>query len=355
MNANMKMKAFGRYKIVITNDKDKTTIDHGWRDNVVLNKVLKVHNDNLYPKTFNMWLGSGATTPTASDVGLENPIAKISGSYYMRANRMEVSIDRALGIMRFTTEQAFNGGTGAVIGNISELGVGIVNSSSYKADYIFTRALVKDELGNPATITLGEFDRLTVYYNHGWEFDLKQELLNTTFDYKGVSTKVVAKFIDWDMSPKPNYYTWENHVTEPNSDSYAYSDYCMLPSDSTSKGLSVGRYLHLIGSTSPIPAIDTADTRAFSNANQRLTGRGNVQIDSSALASGVFTLAMRDPLVINAGTGTGYISAITTSESGDDSKRYYGGRIAYMFDPPLEKLASDTITIQSLSTTFTVA
>lgn len=354
MNGNVRIKHFGRFKIVIENKEKQTKVVHDWQDNVVLKKVFSAHAAVYSVVTLNLWLGTGSTTPTSSDSGLVSPTHMIAGSYQQKGNRMSTTVNRSTGIMKYTTEQVFTGSTGQVVGNISELGMSVLGGS-YEDTYVFTRALIKDSEGNPTTITLGEFDKLTLYYDYGWEFDLRQELLNTTFDYKGVSTNVIAKFVDWNMSPIPASYAWADIVYEPHTQTNARRNYAMIPSEYGAVGkLSTGEYLALMGSTNPeISPIDTTDVSNFSKQNTRLASLSRGSFTSTATANSL-TVAMSESEVIPAGTASGYITALLASSTPNPTSSYNGGRVAYMFNPPLEKLASDSITIEALSVSFVV-
>lgn len=354
MNGNVRIKHFGRFKIVIENKEKQTKVVHDWQDNVVLKKVFNAHLSTYPINTLYLWLGTGSTTPTSSDSGLVSPTHMMAGSYNQRGNRMSTIVDRSTGIMKYTTEQVFTGSTGQVVGNISELGMSVL-SGSYNDTYVFTRALIKDNEGNPTTITLGEFDKLTLYYDYGWEFDLNQELLNTTFDYKGINTNVIVKFVDWNMSPVPNYYVWADAVYEANTQDYAQRNYAMIPSARGNKGvLATGEYLAFMGSQDPeIPPIDTTDVSNFSKQNARIASLDNNNFTSTSTANAL-TIAMSESKTIAAGSASGYITALLTSGTKNPTSNSYGGRVAYMFNPPLEKLASDSITIEALSISFLV-
>lgn len=357
MNLNTKMKAFGRYNLVVENTKTGEVNETGWQDNLVLKKVLYAHrSDYNGSQRYYVWFGSGSTTPTVDDSGLENAIGYIAGSYKLKNNRLSTIVNNSAGIMSFTLEQKFVGATGQIQGNISELGMNMRSRVPYDASFAFTRALIKDEFGNPTTITLGEFDKVTLYYNYGWELDLKQELLNTTIDYKGTPINVVAKFVDWNMLKTPHYYSWDDVITEPGG-SYNDSYYAMVPNDSGSKGnIGPGTGIHLYGSVDGVaPTINTTDVSNLSGEYSRIYYAGSAGSSKNFATSGDLTISSTKNLVLPANSYTGSINAIVTSNSNSAPSSYYGGRVAFMFDPPLEKLASDEITIEYLSFTFSVA
>ena len=102
-------------------------------------------------------VGSGSTPPAFSDTSLVNWVAakqstggwaevssSLVGDNYEREDKLE---------------HQFN--VGAVIGNISELGLSLSISQATNLD---TRALLKDDIGDPTTISVGASDQLVVTY-----------------------------------------------------------------------------------------------------------------------------------------------------------------------------------------------
>jgi hypothetical protein len=63
-------------------------------------------------------------------------------------------------LYRTTLTFAYTFTQGAVVGNISEVGIGWATTGNT----LFSRALILDNLGSPTTITLVAIDQLTVYY-----------------------------------------------------------------------------------------------------------------------------------------------------------------------------------------------
>lgn len=120
-----------------------------WQDNLLLDSGL----DNL---SSNYWMrrceiGAGSTPPSTSDTGL--------------ASSLGSSLNSAAAVSEGPSTEDYASivdswvfPPGEATGIISELGVGPQSGA------LTTRALVRDEDGNPTTITKGPIDSLTVTY-----------------------------------------------------------------------------------------------------------------------------------------------------------------------------------------------
>lgn len=155
----------GEYRLVI-NRQDGSQQDTGWFPNLILNQGLDrlgLGTSPYYSIIRYAHVGSGTTAPAATQTGLVTFVAAADNSY------------RALGFTGDAAESASNEGApgygavhtwkfafaqGAVVGNITEIGVGWDASGNT----LFSRALILDSGGSPTTITLVNIDQLTVYY-----------------------------------------------------------------------------------------------------------------------------------------------------------------------------------------------
>lgn len=100
-------------------------------------------------------VGTGTSTPTATQTALDTQIASAStGSFASSATNEGVAPYRTTQTWTATFAQ------GAVVGNITEIGVG----TAATGNNLFSRALIVDGNGNPTSITLTSIDQLTVYY-----------------------------------------------------------------------------------------------------------------------------------------------------------------------------------------------
>ena len=155
----------GEYRLVI-NRPDGSQQDSGWFPNLILNQGL----DRLglgYPPVDSViryaHVGSGTSAPAATQTGLQTFVAAADNSYRASGYTGDAaeSVSNAgaptyagLHTWKFTFAQ------GAVVGNITEIGVGWSNTGNT----LFSRALILDSGGSPTTITLVSIDQLTVYY-----------------------------------------------------------------------------------------------------------------------------------------------------------------------------------------------
>ncbi len=102
-------------------------------------------------------LGTGGTAPVFADTSLESFLVSSSAQGSFSAN---TSVLTGTDYLK-ESQNTFTFDIGAVIGNISELG--ITTSPTEGAD-IQTRALFKDGIGDPTTITVTAQDQLVITY-----------------------------------------------------------------------------------------------------------------------------------------------------------------------------------------------
>jgi hypothetical protein len=146
----------GEYKLVI-NRADGTTEETGWFSNIILDTGM----DRMASTAGYIWVlqyarvGTGNSTPVATQVSLDAQIA-----FSSQNNGNTVVVNEGSPLYRTTLTHSFAFAQGAVIGNISEIGVGWATTGTS----LFSRALILDNLGSPTTITLVALDQLTVYY-----------------------------------------------------------------------------------------------------------------------------------------------------------------------------------------------
>lgn len=118
-------------------------------------------------------VGSGNTAPSVADTALDSLIASVSS--LATGGSTGQGIDT---VERYTVmTKTYLFGLGAAAGNISEVGVGRGENN------LFSRSLVKDEQGNPTTITVLANEYLTVTYT----LKIKQPVSDTSFSVSGYS------------------------------------------------------------------------------------------------------------------------------------------------------------------------
>jgi hypothetical protein len=100
------------------------------------------------------------------------------------------SSSRWMWVSRITNHQF---AIGAVVGTIAEIGIGL-------NDPLFSRSLIKDEAGNPTTLTLTAADQLFVLYDHRLYVDADPVAI--AFEANGEAQTGTARpiaFNSWDL------------------------------------------------------------------------------------------------------------------------------------------------------------
>lgn len=178
------MNYFGKFRLEITNKETGRYTDTGYIKNVFLDKFFSRYNASSLSFSAVVVFGSGSSQPLRTDTNLQSPIpsAAISADN-TQYNRKTFTNN----VFKFEKKLTFEGTKGKVQGNVSELGLSFNGTDSQ----LFTRALIKDENGNPTTISLGANDIIKLTYIVGFTVDLTSPLLDTQIiDVGGVSTTV---------------------------------------------------------------------------------------------------------------------------------------------------------------------
>jgi len=145
--------------------------------NLILDQGLDFLGKGTGTYLDNCQVGTGTSTPTTSDVGLET---RIGGQG--RDGFYSGSINTTEHYVYINTVYTFS--TGEVVGDITEAGVGI---GSTAGSQLFSRTLLKDGGGAPTSISIAADQQLRLYY----EFRVYQptvDMFNGTVDgYQVVS------------------------------------------------------------------------------------------------------------------------------------------------------------------------
>lgn len=141
----------GKFKITATRPDGSTRIVADWFDNLILDAGLnQIGSGGVMGYCH---VGSGSTAPLVSNTGLQTPVATTS---VLQANEQGSQAEAPyFGWYR----QTYRFGAGVAAGNLSEVGVGWD-----VGDALFSRALIKDALGDPTTITVLADETLDVAY-----------------------------------------------------------------------------------------------------------------------------------------------------------------------------------------------
>lgn len=141
------MKLHNHFDIYI--EKNNVLEKVGHAENVVLNAYYATVNSWGFPKTDYLYVGTGTTVPDVTNTGLavllnKRPSVTMAGSY----NEEEKFFTRNVQVEYGVTE--LNGSF------ITEVGIGDYS-------YLYTRALIKDNNGNPISIEKKSDERLIIY------------------------------------------------------------------------------------------------------------------------------------------------------------------------------------------------
>ena len=153
----------GEFKITVTRN-GVTRIDTEWQPNLYLNQGLDHALGGVAPASAAgtvLAVGTGTSTPVSTQVSLDARIATVGGYSATLTNSGAPDY-----IHYATTQYVF--AQGAVVGNISELGLAYdsgVNSH-------VTRARILDGVGNPTSLSVTAIDQLTVQYRVGLKYSL---------------------------------------------------------------------------------------------------------------------------------------------------------------------------------------
>ena len=143
----------GEYRLVVNTPQGER--DTGWFDNLILDQGLDFLGMDIYTVQYAS-IGTGTAPPDVAQTSLSAHTA------YAAANRSGTSTVVNLGAPSYASQHTYSYtfAQGAVVGNMTEVGVGTEN----KAGKLFSRALIVDTNGDPVTLTLTSIDQLTLYY-----------------------------------------------------------------------------------------------------------------------------------------------------------------------------------------------
>lgn len=173
----------GRVKLQISGG-ERGVIDYPWQDNMILDQgfIRLITADSISPTAlFYISVGSSSQAVEPTDVGLIAPIARV------RRDTVSHGWDADGGYGWSRAKATFANGIAA--GNISELATGSDNNNTTA----YARALVRDEAGNPTTITVLAGETLVVTWEwrrwwtvaepHTIEFEVDGEIRSTEVTY----------------------------------------------------------------------------------------------------------------------------------------------------------------------------
>lgn len=146
----------GKYKVTLNKKGAKPHYDSGWFNNLVLDQGLDAIGLGREYILQYCSVGSSSVVPQANDTSLGNRV----GNPVVYDNTKTVHTVGTYTPYYGKVNLTYPFAEGAIIGNISEIGIGWgLNSTD-----LFSRSLIKDDQGNPVTISILEDDILTIQY-----------------------------------------------------------------------------------------------------------------------------------------------------------------------------------------------
>jgi hypothetical protein len=151
-NVNLNISLSGQYRAEIKRG-DGTIEELPWFDNLITDLGLnRLGSDGSVQVINYVKVGTGTSTPVVTDTSLNAQVAQVSLNNYTALNKGSPNYESEITI-------TFIFAQGAVVGNITEVGIGWDTGTG-----LFSRALFKDTNGDPVSITLTAIDQLTLYY-----------------------------------------------------------------------------------------------------------------------------------------------------------------------------------------------
>lgn len=141
----------GEFRLVLNKGTDREQ-DTGWFDNMVLDQGLDYLATGTDLANY-LSIGTGSTAPAAGQTSLVAHHASVTLNAHTRTN---------VGSPTYGSRNdcTYIFAQGAVVGNMTEIGVGRVTGGSQ----LFSRCLIVDNTGVPTALTVVALDQLTVYY-----------------------------------------------------------------------------------------------------------------------------------------------------------------------------------------------
>ncbi len=165
----MNLRFSGAYKVRVLRLDGSVRLETDFFDNLITNTGLDWLG--AYINTPVAWVSNGTTPPSNNSTSMSGTILGFKN------NRTESSAVQVSTLPNYGyTNYTYTFDVGGVVGDISELGIGAGTVSTIT--YLFSRALIVNNLGVPITITLTSTDQLQIVYQ------LRQYMPDgdTTFD-----------------------------------------------------------------------------------------------------------------------------------------------------------------------------
>ena len=270
-----------------------------WFDNLITDEGLN-YLGGLYSLTARCVVGTGNTAPAYADLTLVNQVAvsnsnvRLGGAIEHFVNTDDPNLYYTYSIVRYGFA------IGAVVGSIAEVGIGQNNP-------LFSRSLIKDELGNPTTLTLTAVDQLFVLYEHRLYTPTADSAIS--FEANGITQTGTKRIARWNQTAGWAVRTPPTYISPSTNRCYGYYG---------SSGLGA-------------ITLEPSGTRADGILGSLVTTpyvKDSHQIDSCAYIAGSGTL---NAIMVGSSSGTSYSGAP------------YQTAWQFFFSPGIPKTASQTL------------
>lgn len=213
------------------------------------------------------FVGTGTSTPTVSDNGLQSPLAYISGPI----ENINPLILGVAPLYETTNAQRYRFNAGVAVGNLTEVGIGWFQGAvSLHNHRVFSRARIVDGAGNPITLTVLADEVLDVWY------------YKTFYPYMGadVVQNVVISGVNYTFTSR-HFNLGTNQTLSGNLTS------------SQGAGISATGYTGTAVGTPPSLAANTASTGLLTRGGgQSFTVTQNAYVSNSRTASATLSASL---------------------------------------------------------------
>lgn len=313
-----KIKLSGEYRVLVKRG-DGTEHDTGWFPNLVLNQGLdRMGNTAASLILANCSVGTGNTTPAAGQTGLTTFLAnKAAPSTGPSGTSLGAST------YKYQIDASYVFTTGAVVGNIAEVGVGWSATNGN----LFSRALILDLSLLPTTIAVTALDQLTVFYR-----------LTMTPPLTDISGNVTISAIS---------YPYVGRIAA--AAAFMANFASQLATGSTLNGFGSifvpSSGFATYGSTSPAGCtIGSTTSNGPSGTNTTFTS-STASVSPAAYSNGSYYRDSTITLQPAAGNSAGGIGGMTLGFIGTNGNSAPGVSFQYVFSTPIPKDATKTLTM----------
>lgn len=157
-------------------------------DNLILDTGLNGYGRGLPNNVGKCWVGEGTNPPTPSDLRLQSPLGWGNHSYKWGAEPFTYGTAPDY-VSSLTKEYRF--GTGAIVGNVAEIGLATGNDDDHSKAVFWCRSLVKNAAGVPEPLPVGSNNILRVFYTIYLHPELSD--VSYSFDFDGVTYNCISR------------------------------------------------------------------------------------------------------------------------------------------------------------------